>query len=134
MVISPGNHDYYEPGGIYDDIVAWSDNVFIFHGEMDRFEFNVRGEIVRIYGAAFTGQYQREPLMKQRRLTGDGIISIGLFHGELGSGGTDSKYNRITPGQIEANRFSYTALGYGRHFICRPGAVCILRKSGGTRF
>ncbi len=112
VVISPGNHDYYEPGGIYDDIAAWSDNVFIFHGEMDRFEFNVRGEIVRIYGAAFTGQYQREPLMKQRRLTGDGIISIGLFHGELGSGGTDSKYNRITPGQIEANRFSYTALGH----------------------
>ena len=112
VVISPGNHDYYEPGGIYDDIEAWSDNVFIFHGEMDCFEFNVRGETVRIYGAAFTGQYQRESLMKQRRLTGDGVISIGLFHGELGSSGSASKYNRITPGQIEANRFSYTALGH----------------------
>ena len=55
VVISPGNHDYYEPGGIYDDIEAWSDNVFIFHGEMDCFEFNVRGATVRIYGAAFTG-------------------------------------------------------------------------------
>ncbi|MCI8670091.1 MAG: DNA repair exonuclease [Lachnospiraceae bacterium] len=112
VVISPGNHDYYEPGGIYDDIESWSDNVFIFHGEMDCFEFNIRGETVRIYGAAFTGQYQREPLMKQRRLTGDGVISIGLFHGELGTGGWDSKYNRITPEQIEENRFSYTALGH----------------------
>lgn len=112
VVISPGNHDYYEPGGIYDDIESWSDNVFIFHGEMDCFEFNIRGETVRIYGAAFTGQYQRESLMKQRKLTADGVISIGLFHGELGSGGSDSKYDRIAPEQIEANRFSYTALGH----------------------
>lgn len=112
VVISPGNHDYYEIDGIYDDIEAWSDNVYIFHGEMDCFEFNIRDVNVRIYGAAFTGQYQRESLMKQRRLNGDSVVSIGLFHGELGSTGSASGYNRITVGQIEENRFSYLALGH----------------------
>ncbi len=112
VIISPGNHDYYEIEGIYDEIEAWSDNVYIFHGEMDCFEFNIRDNKVRIYGAAFTERYQREPLMRQRRITRDMVIPIGVFHGDLGSRGAASDYNRITSAQIEENQFSYTALGH----------------------
>lgn len=124
VIISPGNHDYYESNGIYDDIEAWSDNVYIFRGEMDYFEFNIRNDKVRIYGAAFTERYQVESLMKQRRMIKDIAIHIGVFHGDLGSCGSVSKYNRITATQIEDNRFDYTALGHlhSTEGICYAGA------------
>lgn len=125
VIISPGNHDYYETGGIYDDIEAWSDNVYIFCGEMDCFEFNIRNERVRIYGAAFTERYQPETLMKQRRMTKDNAIHIGVFHGDLGSRGSVSKYNRITAEQIEDNQFDYTALGH----LHSTGGICYAGKA-----
>lgn len=112
VIISPGNHDYYQKNGIYDDIEAWSDNVYIFHGEMDCFEFLIRETKVRIYGAAFTNRYQYESLICQRKMTKDIAINIGLFHGEIVSVGAKSQYNKITASQMEDNRFSYVALGH----------------------
>ena len=112
IMISPGNHDYYIPGGCYDKINTLCENVFIFDGEMDFYEFNIRNMVIRIYGAAFTDKVCMDTLMKQRIMPRDMGVNLGVFHGTIE--GTESKhpYNPMSIKQIERNGFDYLALGH----------------------
>lgn len=92
IMISPGNHDYYIPGGCYDKINTLCENVFIFDGEMDFYEFNIRNMVIRIYGAAFTDKVCMDTHMKQRIMPRDMGVNLGVFHGTIE--GTESKIGR----------------------------------------
>lgn len=111
VMIAPGNHDYYRKGSFYEKISTLCQNVFIFDGEMDFYEFNIRETTVRIYGAGFTAPIMKNSLMGQRKMFRDNAINIGVFHGEIGSAG-DSKYAPMSLKQIEKNCFDYLALGH----------------------
>lgn len=112
VMIAPGNHDYYRPNAFYDQITSACENVFVFDGEMDFYEFHIREHTVRIYGAGFTDSIQKESLMKQRKLFRDVAITLGVFHGDIGNENADSKYAPMSLKQIAANEFDYLALGH----------------------
>lgn len=112
VMIAPGNHDYYRKGSFYEKISTLCQNVFIFDGEMDFYEFNIREITVRIYGAGFTAPIMKNSLMGQRKMFRDNAINIGVFHGEIGSARDDSKYAPMSLRQIENNCFDYLALGH----------------------
>lgn len=112
VMIAPGNHDYYKKGSFYDRIGTLCENVFIFDGEMDFYEFNIKGNTVRIYGAGFTAPIMPKTLMGQRKIFRDISINLGVFHGEIGLEGANSKYAPMSLKQIEQNCFDYLALGH----------------------
>lgn len=112
VMISPGNHDYYIDGSYYDRINTLCNNVFVFDGDMDYYEFNIKNQVVRIYGAGFRSGIVRESLMKQRIIPKDVSISLGVFHGTVSGQENKSNYNPISVKQIENNNFDYLALGH----------------------
>lgn len=112
IMIAPGNHDYYIKGSFYDRISTLCENVFIFDGEMDFYEFHIKGNTVRIYGAGFTKPIMPDSLMVQRKMFRDISINLGVFHGEIGLKGANSKYAPMSLKQIEENCFDYLALGH----------------------
>ena len=112
IMISPGNHDYYLVNTYYDKINTLCENVFIFDGEMDFYEFHIGISLVRIYGAGFRNKVCYETLMKQRKMPRDMGINIGVFHGTINGSETMNSYNPISLKQIEENGFDYLALGH----------------------
>lgn len=111
VIISPGNHDYICTQSPYKRNL-WNNNIYIFQGNMDFFEFNIRNQRVRIYGGAFTDKYSQSSIMQQRKVMRDLAINIGVFHGELVMEKGKSNFSPITKEQIQNNRFDYTALGH----------------------
>lgn len=112
IMIAPGNHDYYRKGSYYDRISTLCENVFIFDGEMDFYEFHIKENTVRIYGAGFTDSIMRRTLMTQRMMFQDISVNLGVFHGEIGEEGPKAKYAPMSLKQIEENCFDYLALGH----------------------
>ena len=112
VMIAPGNHDYYIEGSYYDRINTLCNNVFVFDGDMDYYEFNIKNQVVRIYGAGFRSGIVRESLMKQRIIPKDISISLGVFHGTISGQENKNNYNPISVKQIESNNFDYLALGH----------------------
>lgn len=112
VMVAPGNHDYYVKDSYYDRISTLCENVFIFDGEMDFYEFNIRNHTVRIYGAGFNHGIERKSLMKQRKMFRDIAITLGVFHGEIGNEGEMSMYAPMSLTMIEDNCFDYLALGH----------------------
>ena len=121
--IAPGNHDYVSIDSPFagDD---WPDNVIIFKSNLAKVEFKERG--FAIFGAGFTGTYQREPLLDGSggQLPDPSLINICVLHGDLGSSGGFSDYNLVTESQLAASGFSYVALGHihKRTEILRAGS------------
>lgn len=112
IMISPGNHDYYIKYGCYDKISASCENVFVFDGKMDYYEINIGNNVVRIYGAGFTDSVCTESLMKQRDISEEDVINLGVFHGTVEGQKSNNPYNPISSKQIENNAFDYLALGH----------------------
>lgn len=112
VMIAPGNHDYYIEGSYYDRINTLCNNVFVFDGDMDYYEFNIKNQVVRIYGAGFRNGIVRESLMEQRIIPKDISINLGVFHGTVNGQEGNNNYNPISIKQIENNCFDYLALGH----------------------
>ena len=108
VVISPGNHDYYNKNGTYAD-KALPENAYVFtSSELGRFDFDELG--VSVVGYAFTSErYEENPLAADVPLSTENV-NILCAHADLGA--SFSKYAPISAGAIARLGFSYAALGH----------------------
>lgn len=122
VVIAPGNHDPYNASGAYDR-TAWSDNVHIFAADrMQTFAFPELG--CAVHGGAFTAaEAPRDNVLSGFRAPEDGLIHIGLIHGDVT--GSDSRYRPLRTADIAASALDYLALGHvhGCTGVLYAGAV-----------
>lgn len=108
VVISPGNHDYYNKNGTYAD-EELPENAFVFtSNELGRFDFDDIG--VSVIGYAFTSdRYEENPLAMDVPISKENI-NILCAHAELGA--PLSKYAPINQNAILLHCFTYAALGH----------------------
>ena len=106
-VIAPGNHDYYSERSAYAKL-PWPENVHIFQQDvMESVALPQYGCVV--HGAAFVKE-DAEALPLEGLATEDGMIHIGVLHGDVGS--KDSRYRPVSPDQIAKSGLAYLALGH----------------------
>lgn len=107
VVISPGNHDPYLRGSIYNS-GALPKNVHVFNSEnMDKFDFDELG--VSVWGYAFCGPTHRQNPLADISIEGENI-NILCAHSEAGV--PLSPYAPMTYGEMEQAGFTYCALGH----------------------
>ena len=108
VVIAPGNHDYYEPGGIWDD-PARPKNVTVFTtATLSAFDFAALG--VTVYGYAFLGESADAPDLGRAERLHRGRINLLLAHADMLS--PLSAYAPISAAQLERSGYHYAALGH----------------------
>lgn len=111
VVIAPGNHDYYDQRSAYAKLL-WPENVHIFKQEvMESIAFPQYGCVV--HGAAFVRE-EAEALPLDNLTAEDGMLHIGVLHGDVGS--KDSRYRPISIDQIAQSGLAYLALGHVHGF------------------
>ena len=118
VVISPGNHDYYNKNGTYAD-KNLPENAFVFtSGELGRFDFDELG--ISVIGYAFTSdKYEENPLTQDVPLSKENV-NLLCAHAELGS--SLMRYAPISPNAIARCGFAYAALGHV-HIAPKPTVV-----------
>ncbi|MGN1043433.1 MAG: exonuclease SbcCD subunit D [Acutalibacteraceae bacterium] len=116
IVISPGNHDPFTADSPYNSI--WPENVHIFKkNNLESIEFPQLN--LRVWGAAFTGRYERKSFLENFNFLKDDFVNICVLHAEI----SDMKkiYNPITISEIGNSGMDYMALGHihKRSEICK---------------
>lgn len=107
VCIAPGNHDYWSPDSPYA-LRSWPSNVHIFtQGAVTALPFPELGATV--YGCAFTGPFREDDPLQNFTAPEDGLLHIGLFHGEVGK---QSRYAPIDPERLTHSSLDYVALGH----------------------
>lgn len=108
VVISPGNHDYYNKNGTYADNNL-PENAFVFtSNELGRFDFDELG--ISVIGYAFTSdRYESNPLSADIPRSEENV-NILCAHADLGA--HMSKYAPISANAIARAGFAYAALGH----------------------
>lgn len=108
VIITPGNHDYYNKNGTYAD-KSLPDNAFIFtSSELGRFDFDNIG--ISVLGYAFTSdRYEENPLSNEVPISNENV-NILVAHTELGV--PLSKYAPMSASSIAKYNFVYVALGH----------------------
>ncbi len=109
IFISPGNHDPYTSDSPYIKF-DWPENVFIF-GSKKPEKILIEEKNAVIWGSAFEGRYEWTCLMKGVKADDNEKLNICLMHGDLKSSG-ESRYNLISPCDIESSGMDYIALGH----------------------
>ncbi len=108
IVISPGNHDAYVKGGVYDG-VDFPENVYIFDSEeLSRFEFPELG--VDVYGYAFTSEKLETSPLALKSAEDNGRVKLLCIHCDIHS--PISRYAPVTREDIAAFGADYAALGH----------------------
>ena len=108
IVISPGNHDAYIKGGVYDG-VDFPENVYIFKSEeLSRFEFAELG--VDVYGYAFTSERLEVSPLAGARAEDNGRLKLLCAHADMTS--PISRYAPVTREDISLFGADYAALGH----------------------
>ena len=121
VVIAPGNHDFYRPGGPYDT-VAWPDNVHIFTAaQLTALPLPELGCVV--HGCAFTAPRREDDPLSGFSAPADGRLHLLCLHGEVTAQG--SVYAPISPAALERSGVRYAALGHVH-------ACSGLQRTGGT--
>ena len=106
VFLAPGNHDFYGPDSPYAG--DWPENVHIFRtGRMESVPLPELG--VTVHGAAFLGPTQEEGLLRGFTAAEDGMVHLGVLHGELGEA---SVYDPVSREDIAASGLAYLALGH----------------------
>ena len=108
FIITPGNHDFYCAGGIYDK-AELPENAFVFtKGEIERYSFD---DIeTDVYGFGFTSESHERDMLAYRFNLNKDHLNIFACHADLGV--KNSKYCPITTDDIAKSRFDYVALGH----------------------
>lgn len=107
VVITPGNHDFFDEKSPYF-AEEWPKNVHIF--TKPHMESIVLPELnCRIYGAGYTGM-DCPGLLADFHTEGDERWHIGILHGDAGN--AHSPYCPITKNQIQDSGLHYLALGH----------------------
>lgn len=109
VFIAPGNHDFVNPASVYETC-KWPENTHIFRGDMET--VIVPKLQLSVSGAGFTSQYVRKSLLSGFKVEEDGLLHIGVLHGELVSRQGTGNYNPLTIADIEASGLDYLALGH----------------------
>lgn len=103
VFIAPGNHDPYTEDSVWATR-SWPDNVHIFQGAAEAVILPELG--CRVWGGGFGQTHCRDGLP---RVTSDGLVEIGVFHGDPE---TDSPYRPISRQEIADCGLDYLALGH----------------------
>ncbi len=108
VVITPGNHDYYNKNGTYAD-KNLPENAFVFtSNELGRFDFDELG--ISVVGYAFiSDRYEENPLSNEVPLSRENI-NIFCAHTEIGV--PLSKYAPMSVSSVSKYDFVYVALGH----------------------
>lgn len=110
VVIAAGNHDAATPDSPYLLEDFWPENVILFTSQP---ECKVLPELgVRLIGAGFTGTYCYQSMLRKLPSLDDGLINIGVMHGDIVSDNARSDYNAVTQRMIQASGLDYLALGH----------------------
>lgn len=124
VVIAPGNHDPLTEDSPYRR-EGWPENVHILGAQPQAVVFPALG--VRVWGTAFSGAVQRERLLPcvPAKLRGEGLVQIGVQHGDLVSGSQPSLYAPLNAQDIANSGLDYLALGHvhKRSEVLRAGAT-----------
>lgn len=108
VVISPGNHDPYVVGGIYNSRSV-PKNVLVFDSPEMR-SFDLDGLGIRVHGYAFESErYTADPLASGAELHSE-YLNVLCAHGDIYS--PISTYAPINLPQLESMGFDYVALGH----------------------
>lgn len=123
VLISPGNHDFYCASSPWARLEL-PENVHVFtSGKVSCLELPELG--ARVWGSAFTDTSAPPPLRGFSVPRREGVLDIGLFHGEVGR--PDSPYAPISEQELASSGLRYAALGHIHAF----GG---LRRAGGTYY
>jgi DNA repair exonuclease SbcCD nuclease subunit len=108
VVITPGNHDYYNKNGTYAD-KNLPQNAFVFTSdELGRFDFDELG--ISVVGYAFiSDRYEENPLSNDVPMSSENI-NIFCAHTEIGV--PLSKYAPMSVSSVSKYDFVYAALGH----------------------
>lgn len=109
VFIAPGNHDYLGLDSVYTEN-NWPDNVYIYKKPFEIVE--IKELNTRLIGGAFQSTYSSNVLFKNKPIASDGMINIGLCHGDLVGSPDQSTYNPITKDLIYNSEIDYLALGH----------------------
>ena len=110
VVIAAGNHDAATPDSPYLLEDFWPENVIIFPSQP---ECRILPELgVRLVGAGFTGTYCYQSMLRKFPAPDDGLINIGVMHGDFVSDHARSDYNAVTQRMIQMSGLDYLALGH----------------------
>lgn len=118
VLISPGNHDFCEPGSPWLED-SWPENVFVFTRGLE--SVTISGFDCRIYGAGYQSM-DCPGLLEDFQAEGDEKYCVAVLHGDPVQSG--SPYCPITAGQVKGSGLDYLALGH----IHKAGAF----RSGST--
>ena len=129
VFISPGNHDWYGPGSLWQT-VEWPENVHIFRENRITSVELPEWDLV-IYGAAFTGQEQATGFLHQFAVPADGRVHMAVLHGEIDP--AERRYAPLGKDEIAGSGLDYLALGhihkrmepqqYGKTLCAWPGCL-----------
>lgn len=116
IFISPGNHDPYSVGSVYDT-TEFPENVHVFGGEREVVSLDGIG--VDVYGFGFTSKNYISSPVSGWNIRDKSKINILVTHGDMvGSG---EMTGPVTKQEIAASGFDYIALGH----IHKPtGLLC----------
>ncbi len=108
VVIAPGNHDPYRPGGVWDR-TPLPQNVLLFR-ENDLAFFEIPSLGVNVYGYAFTDTVHAPPVLPTRAALPPDRIHILLAHADMLS--ADSPYAPLSASVLRESGFTLAALGH----------------------
>ncbi len=112
VFISPGNHDFYTPGGRWDRL-RLPENVHVFSSpRLSAVELPGLG--LRVWGAAFTDTVSGPLLRGFRAEKREGVLDLLCLHGDLGV--PNSRYCPISEAELAESGMDYAALGHVHSF------------------
>ena len=110
VVIAAGNHDAATPDSPSMQDGFWPENVILFTSQPESRELPRLG--VRLIGGGFTGTYCYQSMLRKLPSFDDGMINIGVMHGDPVSDNSRSDYNAVTERMIQMSGLDYLALGH----------------------
>lgn len=110
IFISPGNHDPYTVGSIYDSYV-FPENTHVFNGYE---KIYLEDLDVYVHGIGFRDFYEEKDLLKFINIENKNSINILITHGEINGG--KSYYHPISLQSIENSNLDYIAIGHRHNF------------------
>ena len=108
VLIAPGNHDYYCASSPWARLEL-PENVHVFKSGAVSC-VSLPELAVRVWGAAFTDAAAPPPLRGFSVPRHEGVLDIGLFHGEVGR--PNSPYAPISEQELAESGLDYAALGH----------------------
>ncbi len=111
VVISFGNHDYYQGD---PKQLGYPDNVKVLPNQVATVQLNLKtGETVSISGFSFSSQWIHEPMVVNYPAPAATDWNIGMLHGSLATlNSPEANYAPFSVDELAAKHYDYWALGH----------------------